>query len=275
MRGRAAWLGGLLTGLGLVFLCACSQQVVQDASRLRVLDQGIDAYTRALTTEDRDARLAAFAEAQRLFATAARDGGSAELYVNLGNAALGAGDLGAAVLAYRRALVVDPDHTRALQNLAHARRQLPAWVPRSESVGVLDSFFFWQRSLSRSERWVISGIALLLAAGLIAGSWVSGLSLLRNLAWLPGGLWLVVLGSLVFDPALETERDVVVTAPEIEARAADSAVAPVLFSAPLPGGTEARVLEERSPWMRVRLANGRDVWLNGSALTRVIAPSSS
>jgi uncharacterized protein YgiM (DUF1202 family) len=38
----------------------------------------------------------------------------------------------------------------------------------------------------------------------------------------------------------------------------------------LPGGTEVRILETRSPWLRVRLANGRDAWVAESALTPVI-----
>ncbi len=56
---------------------------------------------------------------------------------------------------------------------------------------------------------------------------------------------------------------------EIAARAADSAFAPSLFPAPLPEGTEVRVLENRAPWMRVRLANRRDVWIKESSLAPV------
>jgi len=257
---------GLVVGLVAVLLASC--QAVDRAQR-EIAQRGVEAYTRALETQDRDARMAAFAEAQRFFASAAKQGGAPDLYVNLGNAALGAGDLGAAVLAYRRALTLDPDHPRALQNLDHARGQLPVWVPRFESVSVLDSFFFWQRSLSRPERWFASGCALLLAAVLLAWSIATRQVIFRNLAWAPGVAWVVILGSLLFDPAAEAEDDAVITAAEVEARAADSAVAPVLFSAPLPAGTEARILEDRPPWRRIRLANGRDVWVAATSVTLV------
>ncbi len=32
---------------------------------------------------------------------------------------------------------------------------------------------------------------------------------------------------------------------------------------------EVRILEQRPPWVRVRLANGRDAWLPGSSLASV------
>jgi hypothetical protein len=56
---------------------------------------------------------------------------------------------------------------------------------------------------------------------------------------------------------------------EAVARAADSALAPVASPAPPPGGTEVRILERRSPWLRIRLANGRDAQVAESSVTRV------
>jgi len=248
---------------------ACSGELRPDEKRAELAERGVEAYTRALQTEDRDARLAAFREAQRYFANAADGGAHPDLYVNLGNAALGAQQLGSAVLAYRRALWLDPDHARAVQNLAHARTLLPDWVPQAESSGALDSFFFWHRTLSRSERGQLAAWSFLLAAVLIAWGLRTNQSLPRNLAWLPGVAWLALIGSLILDPSSEAREDVVVTVDEVQGRAADSALAPPLFPAPLPSGTEARVLEERFPWMRIRLANGRDVWVTASSVTRV------
>ena len=64
------------------------------------------------------------------------------------------------------------------------------------------------------------------------------------------------------------------TADETVARAADSALAPSALPAPLPGGTEVQILEERAPWLRVRLANGRDAWVSQSSVTEV-APAAT
>ena len=63
-------------------------------------------------------------------------------------------------------------------------------------------------------------------------------------------------------------------ADEAVARAADSALAPSTLPAPLPGGVEVRILERRSPWIRIRLANGRDAWVAESALMTVAEPDS-
>ncbi len=78
------------------------------------------------------------------------------------------------------------------------------------------------------------------------------------------------MASLVFDPGGRASDEAVVTADEVVARAADSAFAPSLFPAPLPGGVEVRVLERRSPWVRIRLENGRDVWVGASSVAPVV-----
>src|SRR5690606_34729281 len=105
-----------------------------DADARARLERAIADYEAAQAETDREARLAAFARAERGFASLIEDGtASAALYTNLGHAALQAGRRGEAVLAYRRALLLDPGATTPRQNLAHLRAQLPAWVPRPSS----------------------------------------------------------------------------------------------------------------------------------------------
>jgi hypothetical protein len=259
--------------LASVLLCAAPAAAAPATDAL--LEQGVQAYTEALDTPGRAERLEAFRKAERLFARALEDGiASPDLYTNLGNAALQAERLGSAILAYRRALLLDPDHARASQNLEHARSLMPEWVPRPEAHDMVDSFFFWHRTLARSERSIGAALAFLAAALLVAASLRLDSAALRNLAVVPGLVWLALVASLVLDPAQQGREEAVVTADEVVARAADSSLAPDLFSAPLPGGTELRVVEERSPWLRVRLANGRDAWVQESSVSRV-APALS
>ena len=264
------WIAPLALALGLaagVSPNASSARTSPIASS--TVDRAIEAYTVALNTEDRDRRLEEFRRAERLFVRVTEEVENPDLYTNLGNAALQAEHLGTAVLAYRRALRLDPDHTRATQNLAHARTLLPLWVPRPEPGGLLDSFFFWHRTLSRAERSMGASIAFGLAALLLAASIRLGRVSLRNLAGVPTLVWAALVASTLFDPAAGSGREAVVIVDEAIGRAADSALAPSPFPGPLPGGTEVTVLEERAPWIRVRLANGRDAWLNDSALSRV------
>jgi tetratricopeptide (TPR) repeat protein len=238
----------------------------------RVAQQAVDAYTRGLDAADRELRLESFRRAERLFAKLVANGArSASLYTNLGNAALQAERLGPAVLAYRRALRIDPRNPRAQQNLDHARTLLPDWVPRPEPAGLFDSFFFWHRSVPRGQRSLAGAVCFALSALLVAAGIRWRQSTLRNAAVLPAIAWIALLGSLALDPAGRAPDEAVLTADEAVARAADSALAPSAFPQPLPGGVELRVLEDRSPWLRVRLANGRDVWLNETSVTPIAA----
>ena len=246
---------------GLLLLAAVAQAAVT---------QAVDAYTRALATQDRDERLAGFRESERQFLQVIAGGvENADLYTNLGNAALQGEHLGAAVLAYRRALRLDPDHTRALQNLEHARGLLADWVPRREPAGLASSFFFWHRTLAREERALAGAFCFLVAGALIAGGIHFRQSALRNSAWVPGLAWLVLMISLAIDAGGGDREDAVVVAEEAVLRVADSALAPVALPRPLPAGAEVRVLEVRSPWLHVRLANGRDAWLAEDRVARV------
>lgn len=233
--------------------------------------RAVEAYSSALDTTDRELRGERFRQAERLFGGALALGvENADLYTNQGNAALQAGRLGGAVVAYRRALRLDPDHDRALQNLDYARSLLPEWVPRRERSPLFDSFFFWHRSLSRSERATGGAVlfALACALGGAAVRWRSPLARTSSIVLAAG--WAALLVSLLLDSRARLADEVVLTAPETVVRSADSIHAPARFAHPLPAGTEARVVERREGWLRIRMASGRDGWVQGSSATRVL-----
>lgn len=259
----------LALALVAVFAWTLSAQA-QDRDLDADLRDAVTGYGKALDTEDRDLRLEAFRRAERLFASVVESGrANADLYANLGNAALQAENLGQAVLAYRRALVLDPDHDRALQNLGHVRSLAPDWVPRRTSSAFMDSFFGWHRTLSPGERSMAAAVAFLTAALLISLGIGFRSATARNIAILPGLAWCALIASLAFDPAAAQRDDAVITAPEVIARSADSLHAPASFSRPLPMGTELVIVETRDDWLRVSLANGREAWIRRSAAKRV------
>jgi hypothetical protein len=247
---------------------AGSEPAVDVEARAR---EAVETYTRALETEDRDARLAAFRRAENLFADVVAAGAhSPELYTNLGNAALLSEDLGAAVLAYRRALLLEPGHARANQNLDHARSLLPSWVPKPEPPGLLDSAFFWHHTLPPSTRELAASLCFAGAALLVAAGVRSRQRPLRTAALLPALAWLGLLGSLAVEAQQADAQAAVVTANEVVARAADAPLAPSALAEPLPGGSEVEIVGRRAPWLRVRLANGRDSWVQESSVTPVV-----
>jgi tetratricopeptide (TPR) repeat protein len=247
----------LLASLVVVALPAAGQPAGDRAVNAPLVEEAVASYSRARRAERLFARLT----------EAAPD--NPALHTNLGNAALQAEHLGAAILAYRRALAIDPDHSRAVQNLEYARTLLPEWVPKPTHEGLLDTFFSWHRTFARSDRLLGGAAVFTLAALLSACAIRFRQPALRTAAILPALVWLVLLASAIADSSSGIAEDAVIIGDEVVARAADSALAPSALPAPLPGGTEVRVLERRSPWFRVRLANGRDAWVAESALALV------
>lgn len=274
-----SWLALALVSCAMLVAAAAGaqQRPAADTVALETLIQeGLEAYAQGLEGESRDARLEGFRRAELLFAEASDRGArSAALYTNLGNAALQAEHLGRAVLAYRRALSLAPGNLQASQNLTHARKQLPQWVPTPSEGGALDSFFFWHRSVSYDERALLASLCFLLTALLAAPAIVRRSTGLRNAALLPLLVFAVLVASLAFDPARSAAPEGVVVVGEVVARAADSANAPLRFAEPLPGGTEVRILEDRGSWLQVGLHNGRNAWVSASSVERVAAGDTS
>lgn len=258
-----------------VLLAPLAAAALAENAPNEALDRALEAYGAALEESDRNARLAGFAHAERSFLQLIAAGAqNAALQTNLGNAALQAEDRGRAVLAYRRALELDANFPRALQNLEHVRTLLPTWVPRPEPAGAFDSFFFYQ-ALPRADRALAGGVAFAIGGLLIGLSIRFRQGALRGAGAVALVAWALLVGSTVLEDS-DGARGAVVVADEVLARSADSALAPLAFPEPLPGGTEVTLVEHRSPWARIRLANGRDAWVNESSVDRVAPlPSSS
>lgn len=237
-----------------------------------LVQEAATTYKAALDTSDRSHRVQRFRTAESLFArvveSQSNGGGgtlNAELFVNLGNAALGAEHVGPAIVAYRRALTVNPSHSRAKQNLEHARTLVADWVPKPEDEIALGSFFDWTRNLDSRDWRGLAAIAFLLAAVCIALFLRSGSKLARNVGAALVLAWLGLIAAAVLHSG-ESRSVAVVVVSETTARSADSINSPARFPEPLPSGTEVEVVEDRNDWQRVRLYDGREVWLSRSSL---------
>jgi hypothetical protein len=244
----AVWLA---VGISLAGALGAAAEARNDLAAAR------EVYRAALKAKDRDRRTHAFAGAEASFRELARAyPDRPELLADWGNAALGAEDLGPALLAYRRALRLEPGLERARSNLAWVRRQIPAWVPHPRAGGAAESLFFWHQFLSRPERQVAAGaffaLALVLfAVGAAERKW---LRLLRRAAAVPLVAWAVLVVSLWVEH--DSTADAVLTADAVTLRSADSIGAPAVYDKQLPAGTECTILEKRDSWLRIQLADG-------------------
>jgi tetratricopeptide (TPR) repeat protein len=232
------------------------------------IDEGRAAYQEALSlTTDATARKAAFARAEVALGEAVRASPDRpELLADWGNAALGAGDVATAVLAYRRALALDATSSRARENLTWIRnRQADAFRPTTTGGAAATLLFFhtWPRA-----RKMIVGAAAFAIAVLLLVPWTGRRRrALTGLAVLPFAMWIAMVASVVLE---DRHEDDAVVMDDVVLRAADSAGAPAALSQPLPRGTEVTLLEHRDAWTRVRVASGTAGWVPGGAVERIL-----
>jgi len=230
------------------------------------LDDARAAYQEGMQlTSNATARKAAFARAATAFGEAVRaTPDRPELLTDWGNAALGAGDVATATLAYRRALALDAGNPRARHNLAWLRGHT-AEPFRPAAGGATDTLLFfhaWPRA-----RKLIAGSAAFAIAILLVVPWAGTRRRgMLSLAVLPFAVWIAMLASVV----LEDRRfDDAVVMDDVVLRAADSAGAPPALSQPLPRGVEATVVERRDAWTKLRLASGMAGWVPSGAVERI------
>jgi len=230
------------------------------------LDDGRAAYKEAMQlTTNPTARKAAFARAEAAFGEAARAmPDRPELLTDWGNAALGAGDVATATLAYRRALALDGGNLRARHNLGWLRSQKAETLrpPAGTAADTLLFFHAWPRA-----RKLVVGSAAFAIAILLLVPW-SGRRRrgFAGLALLPLAVWVAMLASVVFE---DRHPDDVVVMEDVVLRAADSAGAPAALAQPLPRGAELTLIERRDTWTKVRLPGGMAGWVPAGAVERI------
>ena len=204
-----------------------------------------------------------------------------ELYYNLGNAHFLSGDIGRAILNYRRAERFLPGDLRLLESLRFVRtkrvdlflegHQLVVEPTGSWAKVTEWARRFWGMLNERTSRFVILGV-------LVAVVWaIFGISLV----WRVPGKWISVsvVGVLVlFLLSLEVahrfrhpERDAVITEVEVFARKGDGLIYDAAYSNPLHSGTEVRILETRRDWIRIRTPDKNEGWIPITAAERVLS----
>ena len=237
------------------------------------LKAAISEYSAAMELKDRSARLAKFARAEQMFQQCVdQSRPSAELLVNWGNAALQAEHIGSSIVAYRRALLLDPQNVQAQQNLKHARTVVAEWARYDEQQGVIGTLFFWLHWIAPSTALIVGGLCFLIAVSLFAArhAWPA---IGKRIKLLQFGFVFVWLLMLILSAAhwwnSPTSDHAVVTAAEAILYSADSENSPHRSRTPLPDGAEVRVLTQREKWLEVELAGSgeRRGWVKASTVS--------
>jgi hypothetical protein len=188
---------------------------------------------------------------------------NAGLYYNLANTYFLKGDLGKAILNYRRAQKLDVADANIQKNLAFARSQRLDKVSPKTEKRILQTLFFWHYDFSLKTKFVMT--CIFFAACCIALTvmiWFGRSPIATTTGVITGLLTLCLLASVVMETRTQaTTICGVITADEVIARQGDGQNYAPSFKEPLHTGTEFDLLESRTGWLHIKLADDTDSWI--------------
>ena len=218
-------------------------------------------YDSAMAIEDIQERIEGFEHAAKAYRTKCEEvPNSADVWVDFGNASLGARKYGDAMVGYLRALQIDPQHMRAQQNRSWVEQKLPDWVQSQDRT---TDIFFWSTWYNLPQLLVLGGVlfSFMMAIQIFASKRLRFVQILIGLVW---GSVLLSSISLYLAPVQG-----VVMEEAGALRSTDNEGAPPVRDVWVPEGTPVHVHTKAESWMEVSLPNGDKGWLPKRAVTIV------
>ncbi len=234
---------------------------VEQSFNLALID--FDHAQQILPTQPATARRLFRSAAQRFESIAATGIHNGKLAFNLGNCYLQAGDIGRAILNYRRAQRLIPRDPLLADNLAEARSRCLTSIESSRSDRVMRNLFFWHYDTSFGER---------LFAMMATSALFWGLLILRCF-WPRRGLAiasiLAVLATFALAASVTTEkwttrsaRAGVITAMDVSVLKGPGTGYQRQFEQPLQPGVELTRLQQRGDWWQISVPDGKSGWID-------------
>ncbi len=262
--------------LGLVFLClsiaaAEPMDSVRQGALLteanKLFDEG-----NAMAASDPDGAKALYEKSILRYERLVKEGGvcNGKLHYNLANAYFLAGDIGPAILNYRRAEQYIPNDPNLHQNIDYVRNQRLDKIEDPQKTKVLKTLFFWHYDLASKTRMV-------LFAASFAFLWLcASIRLFRTrtaLGWciaMAAVLSMLLAGSLSVEAVAQIQdASGVIVADEVVARKGNGETYQPSFEEALHAGSEFSIVEERAGWYHISLRDGRGCWIPATAAERV------
>lgn len=225
----------------------------------------------ALLESDREAATSELTKAIDAFERVIQEGGvrNGRLYYNIGNAHLLSGDIGRAILNFKRAERLIPGDPNLAANLALARQRVANRVEAPAEERVRRVLLFWHDETPSRARY-----GVFLACYAIAWGWAL-LRLARPS--IIGGCWPAAafafvaastMASLIIERrSLSSNSEGVIVADQTVGRKGPDIFAyEPSFTEPLHSGVEVTIVERRPGWLLARLADGRGTWIEESAI---------
>ena len=259
--------------LNLCGLAARADSVMPIERQRELLNEGLNNFDQAMEqaaqhTGDPDAL---YRRSVGAFETLASGGvRSPALEYNLGNTYFRLGELGKAIVHYRRGLRLAPTDFDLNENLNYTRNRVEPFIQPTGTQRLLERLLFWTNRTSVAERYRMTLYAS------IAG-WLGLLIRLRYrarpllvISCLVIVFALANAGSIAWQIHEEHSKPpaVVVNGQHILRLGRGEGYDPAL-NQPLGPGVEVRILSERADWAEIQLADGKTGWLPSSAIERI------
>jgi tetratricopeptide (TPR) repeat protein len=188
---------------------------------------------------------------------------NAGLYYNLANAYVLSNNIGKAILNYRKAQLLDNSNPDIYKNLNFARSKRTDTIPVSSQKKILERLFFWHYDFSAKTRFIVGGIGFAaFCIWLTLKLWIARWPAAKVVCTISALLAVCMISSVTTEYYIAKNNLCgVVVAESVIARQGDGNNYPVSFNEPLHAGVEFDVLERRSGWLYIQLANGQNAWI--------------
>ena len=230
-----------------------------------LLNQANESFRQANAAKDSDQAQRLYKNAILAFEKIATQGQikNPKLYYNLGNAYLLKGDIGKAILNYRRAEKLDSSDTNIQKNLAFARSKRIDTVAVKTEKRVLQTLFFWHYDFAVKTRFLLTciffGVVCLSVAAMI---WLGKSASWMTPAIIAAVLTVCLLSSLIVESRTKGQRiSGVIIADQVTALQGPGQNYSPSFKEPLHAGTEFDLLESRPGWLYIKLFDDSDGWI--------------
>ncbi|MDY7110083.1 MAG: SH3 domain-containing protein [Planctomycetota bacterium] len=242
-----------------------AEAALTQPQREAILAEAQELYDRgvALRGSDPEAAREVFRDAAARFRQLIDDGvRNGHLHYNLGNAYLQAGEIGRAILEYRRAERYTPGEARLAHNLEYARSLRRDRIAPSGERALARALLAWHLGTSIGSRFAVFAAAYLVF-------WLVSLAHLfrpaatwRWAAGLAAVLWLACGISVLVDVTWDgSTRQGVVLVDEVIVRKGNGEGFEPQFEQPLHQGVEFEVLDRRGDWFQIELRDGKTGWI--------------
>ena len=188
---------------------------------------------------------------------------NAGLYYNLANTYFLKGDIGKAILNYRRAHRLDKSDANIQKNLAFARSRRIDKVKIKTQKRVLQTLFFWHYDFSIKTKFVVACISFaVVCISLTAMIWLGRNAATTVTTVIAAVLTVCFFASVVLEAGTQAGLVCgVITAKSAIARQGDGQNYAPSFKEPLHSGTEFDLLEQRPGWLHIKLSDDSDAWI--------------